>query len=99
MRGDRWIRWRGGFCGISPNEYTPDHSTISRSRRSIALDTHRDFFGRVLGMLTDRGLLKGKRIAPEARRLRFLVARKIRYLRRGWLAPRLRQACESRQAN
>ena len=52
--------------GIGLDEYTPDHSTISRTRRLIDLDTHREVFGWVLGVLADRGLLKGQRIAIDA---------------------------------
>ena len=54
------------FVGMALDEYTPDHSTISRTRRLIDLDTHREVFGWVLGVLADRGLLKGQRIAIEA---------------------------------
>jgi len=39
-----------------------NHSTISRTRRLIELDTHREVFGWVLGLLADRGLLQGKRV-------------------------------------
>ena len=58
----------GGFagaaavCGHWLDEYTPDHSTISRTRRLIDVDTHREVFAWVLGVLADRGLLKGQRI-------------------------------------
>lgn len=54
------------FLGIGLEEYTPDHSTISRTRRLIDVETHREVFGWVLGLLADRGLLKGKRIAIDA---------------------------------
>jgi transposase len=71
--GERGIAWRLAdslglrrFVGIGLEEYTPDHSTISRTRRLIDLDTHREVFGWVLGVLADRGLLKGKRIAIDA---------------------------------
>lgn len=70
---ERGIAWRLAdslalrrFVGIALDEYTPDHSTISRTRRLIALDTHREVFGWVLGVLADRGLLKGQRIAIDA---------------------------------
>ena len=70
---ERGIAWRladslglRGFVGIALDEYTPDHSTISRTRRLIDLDTHREVFGWVLGVLADRGLLKGQRIAIDA---------------------------------
>jgi transposase len=67
LLGDWRIRWRcGAFVGIALDEYTPDHSTISRTRRLIDLDTHREVFGWVLGVLADRGLLKGQRIAIDA---------------------------------
>jgi transposase len=70
---ERGIAWRLAdslalrrFVGIALDEYTPDHSTISRTRRLIDLDTHREVFAWVLGLLADRGLVKGKRIAIDA---------------------------------
>src|SRR5260370_17352191 len=54
------------FGGVAVDEYTPDHSTISRTRRLIDLDTHREVFSWVLGVLADRGLLQGQRIAIDA---------------------------------
>src|SRR2546430_3263059 len=71
--GERGIAWRLAdslalrrFVGVALYEYTPDHSTISRTRRLIDLDTHREVFAWVLGVLADRGLLKGQRIAIDA---------------------------------
>src|SRR5271166_6444254 len=73
IESERGIAWRLAdslalrrFVGIGLDEYTPDHSTISRTRRLIDLDTHREVFGWVLSLLADRGLLKGKRIAIDA---------------------------------
>jgi transposase len=70
---ERGIAWRLAdslalrrFVGVALDEYTPDHSTISRTRRLIDLDTHREVFAWVLSLLADRGLLKGKRIAIDA---------------------------------
>jgi transposase len=54
------------FVGIGLDEGTPDHTTISRSRRLIDVETHREVFGWVLGVLADGGLVKGKRIAIAA---------------------------------
>jgi transposase len=48
------------------DENTPDHSTISRTRRLIDIETHRKVFGWVLGVLADRGLLKGKMVGVDA---------------------------------
>ena len=51
---------------MSLTESTPDHSTISRTRRLIDLETHREVFGWVLGLLADRGLIQGKRVGIDA---------------------------------
>src|SRR3984957_14346365 len=70
---ERGIAWRLAdslalrrFVGIGLDESIPDHSTISRTRRLIALDTHREVFSWVLGVLADHGLLKGQRMAIDA---------------------------------
>jgi transposase len=70
---ERGIAWRAGdslsireFVGIPLNEGAPDHTTISRTRRLIDLETHRQVFGWVLGLLTDAGLVKGKQIGIDA---------------------------------
>jgi len=54
--GERGIAWRVAdslalrrFLRIGLNERTPDHSTISRTRRLIDVDTHREVFAWVLG--------------------------------------------------
>jgi|SRR5579862_610917 len=54
------------FVRISLTETTPDHSTIPRMRRLIDVGTHREVFGWVLGLLADRGPLKGKRVGVDA---------------------------------
>src|SRR3989449_3064184 len=54
------------FLGIGWDERTPDHSTISRTRRLIDLETHRKVFFWVLGRLQDRGLVKGKTVGIDA---------------------------------
>jgi transposase len=54
------------FVAIGLDENTPDHSTISRTRRLIDLETHREVFGWVLKLLADRELIKGKRIGIDA---------------------------------
>lgn len=70
---ERGIAWRAAdslglreFLQIGVDEKTPDHSTISRTRRLIDVETHRKVFGWVLGILADRGLLKGKIVGVDA---------------------------------
>src|SRR6266704_522095 len=70
---ERGIAWRLAdslalrrFLGIGLNEQTPDHSTISRTRRLIDIDRHREVFAWVLGLLAERGLLKGQRMGIDA---------------------------------
>src|ERR1700757_3741689 len=54
------------FLQIGLDERTPDHSTISRTRRLIDVETHRKVFFWVLGLLRDQGLLKGKTVGIDA---------------------------------
>ena len=54
------------FVGIALDETTPDHSTISRTRRLIDLETHAAVFAWVLDVLARRGLIVGKRIGIDA---------------------------------
>jgi transposase len=70
---ERGIAWRAAdslglrqFLHIGLDEATPDHSTISRTRRLIDVETHRKVFLWVLGVLADRGLLKGKTVGVDA---------------------------------
>ncbi len=73
IEGERGIAWRVAdslglrrFLGIALSEATLDHSTLSRTRRRIDLETHEQVFAWVLGLLADRGLLQGKRIGIDA---------------------------------
>jgi len=70
---ERGIAWRLAdslalrrFVRIGIREQTPDHSTISRTRRLIDLETHLAVFSWVLGLLADRGLIQGKRVGVDA---------------------------------
>jgi transposase len=70
---ERGIAWRAAdslglrqFLRIGLDEATPDHSTISRTRRLIDIETHQKVFLWVLCLLADRGLLKGKTIGVDA---------------------------------
>jgi len=70
---ERGIAWRLAdslslrmFCGYKQTEATPDHSTISRNRRLIALETHEEVFTWVLKVLAKADLLKGKTLGIDA---------------------------------
>jgi len=57
------IRW---FVGIALDEGVPDHSTISRTRRLMDVETHQAVFQWVLGVLAEKKLLKGTTIGVDA---------------------------------
>ena len=70
---ERGIAWRAAdslalrkFLRIGLDEQTPDHSTISRTRRLMDLETHRKVFLWVLELLRDRGLVKGQTVGIDA---------------------------------
>ena len=70
---ERGIAWRLAdslalrrFAGIALTEGTPDHSTISRNRRLIDLETHQDVFTWMLQVLAKHKLLDGKTIGVDA---------------------------------
>jgi transposase len=70
---ERGIAWRAAdslalrsFLGVGLNEMPPDHSTISRTRRLIDVETHQAVFRWVLELLAEKDLLKGKSIGIDA---------------------------------
>jgi transposase len=73
LDSERGIAWRVAdslslrrFLGFSLDEATPDHSTISRTRRLYWLSTHKAVLGWVLKVLTAEGLVQGQTIAIDA---------------------------------
>jgi len=71
--GERGIAWRAAdslalrsFLGVGLDEEPPDHSTISRTRRLIDVETHQAVFRWVLELLAEKGLLKGKTVGIDA---------------------------------
>ena len=48
------------------DEQTPDHSTISRTRRLFWLETHKAVFRWVVRLLVKEGLLSGQTVAIDA---------------------------------
>jgi transposase len=54
------------FLGLSLEERTPDHSTLSKTRRLMNLGTHKAMFRWVLKRLAEEGLLSGKNLGVDA---------------------------------
>jgi len=54
------------FLGLSLEEQTPDHSTLSKTRRLMNLGTHQAVFRWVLKRLAAEGLLSGKNLGVDA---------------------------------
>ncbi len=70
---ERGIAWRASdslsirsFVRIALDESIPDHSTISRTRRLIDVETHQAIFQWVLQILAETNLLKGNTIGVDA---------------------------------
>jgi len=70
---ERGIAWRAQdslalrrFLRVGLEETPPDHSTISRTRRLMDVETHREVFTWVLGVLAEKGLLKGQTLGVDA---------------------------------
>ena len=73
LDAERAIAWRAAdsfalrdFLGLVLTEAPPDHSTISRTRRLIDLETHEAVFTWILQRLADTGLVKGKTVRIDA---------------------------------
>ena len=80
---ERGIAWRVAdslslrrFLKYGLDEATPDHVTISRTRRLLDEQTHHAVFAFVLGEVAKRGLMKGKTIGIDATTLEANAAMK-----------------------
>jgi len=73
LDSERGIAWRVAdslslrkFLGYGLEEETPEHSTLSRTRRLYAVETHGAVFQWVLKILQQEGLIEGQRISIDA---------------------------------
>ena len=73
VNSERGIAWRVAdslslrcFLGYGLDEATPDHVTLSRTRRLLDAETHQAIFSWVLERQAAAGLLKGKTIGVDA---------------------------------
>jgi|SRR5579864_189870 len=83
LDSERGIAWRVAdsltlrqFLSIGLDEKTPDHVTISRTRRLIDGETHQQVFTWVLERLARGGLIKGKTIGVDSTTLEANAAMK-----------------------
>jgi transposase len=73
LDSERGIAWRcedsfslRRFLGFDLTQRTPVHSTLSKLRQLIDLETHREVFAWVLALLAQRKLLNGKTLGIDA---------------------------------
>ena len=73
LSSERGIAWRvadslslRSFLDLDVTESAPDHSTLSRTRRRIDVETHVAVFTWVLERLAEAGLVKGKTVGVDA---------------------------------
>jgi transposase len=72
LDSERGIAWRSAdslslrkFLGYELDEETPDHSTISRTRRLYWLETHKAVFRWVVKILVKEGLISGQTVSID----------------------------------
>jgi transposase len=73
LDSERGMAWRAAdslairsFLGLGLEESAPDHSTISRNRRLIDVETHREVFTWIQERLAESGFLSGKTVSIDA---------------------------------
>jgi transposase len=73
LDSERGMAWRAAdslairsFLGLALGESGPDHSTISRTRRRMDVETHRAVFTWAIERIASEGLLVGKTIAVDS---------------------------------
>ena len=73
LDSERAMAWRAAdslsirrFLDLELHEAPPDHSTVSRTRRLIDVETHRAVFTWVVQQLADAGLVQGQTIGIDA---------------------------------
>lgn len=79
----RGIAWRcsdsrslQAFLGFGPTESTPDHSSLTHTRKRLPLEVHEQLFIKVLRIAQERKLLGGKTVAVDATTLEANAAMK-----------------------
>jgi transposase len=83
IESERGIAWRAAdslslrrFLGYDLSEQTPDHSTVSRTRRLYTVQTHRAVMQWVLKILRKHGMAQGQSVCIDATTLQANAAMK-----------------------
>ena len=70
---ERGIAWRSAdslalreFLGFELDQSPPDHSSVSRTRRRLDVETHKEVFQWILGVLAKKDLVAGKTVGVDA---------------------------------
>lgn len=73
VESERGIAWKcadslslRGFLGIPLDMQTPDHSTLSKIRKRLDVETHLQVFDWMLQLLKDHKMIKGKNLAVDS---------------------------------
>jgi transposase len=73
LDSERGIAWRAAdslslrkFLAYALDELTPDHSTVSRTRRLLWVETHKAVFRWILRILEEEGLAQGQTVSVDA---------------------------------
>ena len=73
LDSERAIAWRAAdslslrqFLDVPLDAASPDHSTVSRTRRRVAVETHLAVFTWVLQRLAEAGLVRGEAVGIDA---------------------------------
>ena len=84
LTSEREIAWRCGdwlslreILGVGLNGSVPDHSTVSRTRRLIEVETHGEVFWSMLAHLAENELIDGKTIGIDATKLEANAAMRL----------------------
>ncbi len=77
IESERGIDWRCSdslslkhFLGYEPHDKTPDHSTLSKTRKRLDSEVFERVFKLVLGLVDKAGLLSGKTLGVDSTMLR-----------------------------
>lgn len=83
LDSERGIAWRckdslslRAFLGYGLTDAVPDHSTLSRTRRLIDLETHQEVFQKILEILGKEKCIQGKTLGVDATTLEANAAMK-----------------------